>query len=118
MRTPLKQFYNLRERLNIYTGVAGGLLAPVAFYRYISFPFESKNMGEEAMKWMFAGLCSLGHFKFNLLPLTLGFYTGFAGAEELRSKREYSQRISEKRRTGEAECPRFEEGLLDEYIQR
>ncbi len=113
-----KQIYNLRERLNIYAGVTSGLLAPVIFHRYFHFPLESKNIGEESIKWVCAGMISLGHLELDLLSFVAGTYIGFSGANNLRNKRINKERIAEKERRGELHSPRFGDEYLTEGLRR
>lgn len=80
---------NLRERLNIYAGMIGGVLAPIIATRYLVFGFGSEeNLGAEAIKWAYSLPAAV------LSPITLaaGAALGNYSAKTNREIREEKER--------------------------
>ncbi len=88
--------FNLRERLNIYSGLALGLAAPIAATRYFffsGFPEFSNPVLFETFAW---GSSTVGNAVasalFNGFPLAhsamAGLFIGYNSAKKLQLKRE------------------------------
>ncbi|HKZ34013.1 MAG TPA: hypothetical protein VJ142_02140 [Candidatus Nanoarchaeia archaeon] len=77
-------WFNIRERLNVYTGLVAGLFSPVVATRYLAFPFESENLETEMMKWIF----SLPGFVLSPVSLAVGAALGASSAITIRTIRE------------------------------
>lgn len=97
---PINTNYNLRERLNIYSGIIIGATAPVIIgkcaFDVLSEP--SKNLSEEAMKWSFSLIANISPLMFSVLnynwaapiPIytaAIGHGLGKCSAESLRKER-------------------------------
>ncbi|HEB47126.1 MAG TPA: hypothetical protein ENI22_01515 [Candidatus Pacearchaeota archaeon] len=80
--------FNLRERLNVYSGMVGGVLAPVFLTRYGAFEVASTSIKEEAFKWAF----SLPTLIFSPFGLVAGAALGTSSAMTNRLVRERKER--------------------------
>ena len=80
--------FNLRERLNVYTGMIGGLLSPIIFTRYFALPLESESPSVEALKWV----VSLPAVIFTPITLAAGTALGVSSAIVERMAREERER--------------------------
>ena len=83
---------NLRERLNVYSGITFGIVAPVIATRYLVFGFGSEdNLGAEAIKWAY----SLPAAVLTPITLNLGAALGNYSAVNSREDREERERREE-----------------------
>ncbi len=84
--------YNLRERANIYTGMALGFLAPIAAVRYLMSPALGDDAVGEAIGWTASLVtnvgCSLAVKGVPLLYSTgIGAAFGVLSAQKLKRRR-------------------------------
>ncbi len=93
-----REGYNLRERLNFYSGGVLGILAPIAATRYLAFPahFEGDYaLVKETVVWIASGIGNVGCSLLTLWSggfplgwtLEAGVATGIASAEHLKNNR-------------------------------
>lgn len=97
-----KNNYNLRERINIYGGVALGVLTPIAALRYLAMPSTQETAHPfiyETLAWGVSAAANIGAsilpFKISrnytglpLIPSTIiGAEIGISSAESLKQKR-------------------------------
>ncbi|GEM_PF-5177262 len=87
--------YNLREKFNTYAGMAMGVLAQIAVFRYIGFPSKTDSLTLECIAWAtstVANLYPLKRKEGSRLPIAvygalIGAVIGVRSANKLRRKR-------------------------------
>lgn len=99
-RNPLvREGFNLRERLNVYTGAAIGAMIPIIGLKYVlSSGYDNNNLGAEAVAWLTSLVINFSPGLFSQPPIPLfggvfGAVIGGLGASNLRDKREEKERL-------------------------
>ena len=94
-----REEFNLRERVNVYSGMIIGLTAPTLFFKYI-FCSGPNNMQNETYEWMVSLMAGA---YFALLCLALGTVISYFGAKNLRNKRYENSRLEKIASTSSSE---------------
>jgi hypothetical protein len=90
--------FNLRERLNIYGGMALGALIPTAIIKYAltaSGAINPQNTLGEILSW---GISAIGSMPFTVAPISTiagGLTVGYLSARDLKHKRHEKERKRE-----------------------
>ncbi len=90
-----KEGFNLRERLNVYGGMALGALVPIAATRYFmsGSGFRSETALQEALYWGIASIVSIPITVYPMMTILAGATVGYFEAFRLRNKRQREKRV-------------------------
>ena len=88
--------FNLRERLNIYGGMALGALIPIAATKYYltsySGAIQPQGILGEIFAWGAAAICSSPFTVYPYSTIFGGLFVGHRSAKKIRSKRYEKER--------------------------